>query len=266
MAKRRIFVSCGQETEKELQLGREIKAVIEEHDMEGFLAQAVHSPDELNTTVFTALRDCAGFCAIMHKRGEIKYLKYDPAQRSSVWIQQEIAVVMYRRFLQGRPIPIRVFSEKGILLEGVMKYSIANPIEFEEKEEVLKGISKWLGGPEFEGDPILDLRDSLFQKRIRDLLEEDWLLLKLIAVHTNTGVGADYEAVIVDFVAILKEAGKDGKELDQLKSGSLERLRRNFLIDQQIDQRSGKTRTIIFIQPKWWDLVLAEFRTTGRMV
>ena len=75
MATRRVFVSCGQETEEELKLGREIKELIEKHDMEGFLAQTVHSADELNTTIFQALHDCAAFCAIMHKRGEVKYQK-----------------------------------------------------------------------------------------------------------------------------------------------------------------------------------------------
>jgi len=159
MATRRIFISCGQETDEELQLGEDIKALVEKHGVEGFLAQTVHSADELNSAVFGAIQKCIGFCAVLHRRGEISYGDYAPTQRSSVWIQQEIALLMYRRFLEDRTIPIRVFSQKGILLEGVMKYSIANPIEFEKKEEVLEGVSEWLTGPEFDQDPVRRTRE-----------------------------------------------------------------------------------------------------------
>jgi len=263
MANRRIFVACGQETDEEKKLGTAILNVIAEHGMDGFFAETVHSADELNTAVFKAIDEAHGFCAVMHRRGEINYRHYPPTQRSSVWIQQEIAILMYRRFLTGRPLPIRVYCEKGILLEGIMKTSIINPIQFEEVDEVVKGVSEWLTGPAFEEHPVVGLRERLFQKRVEKLEQFDFLLLRLIAAHTTPGVGADQGAVIVDFVDILKEAGKDGREIQNIKSGSIDRLMGNFLIDQQSDRRSGGT--IISIQPKWWDLVLSELRTKGHM-
>jgi hypothetical protein len=67
---RRIFVSCGQETEEEITLGKEIIKVIDaNNDMTGFFAQNVHSIEDLNRAVFEALKTCDGFFAVLHKRG-----------------------------------------------------------------------------------------------------------------------------------------------------------------------------------------------------
>ena len=93
MANKRILVSCGQETDKEIRLGRDIINVIGNHKgMGGFFSQHVHSPADLNSGVFAALKTCDGFFAVMHKRGGITYRNYPVTHRSSVWIQQEIAI------------------------------------------------------------------------------------------------------------------------------------------------------------------------------
>ena len=66
---KQIFVSCGQESQDEIALGRKIIKVIDEHKrMRGFFAQDVHSPSDLNRAVFDQLKTCDGFFAVMHKR------------------------------------------------------------------------------------------------------------------------------------------------------------------------------------------------------
>lgn len=263
MAKRRIFVSCGQVTEEEKELGRNIVNLICDHDMEGFLAQTVHSADELNTAVFKAIHNCGGFCAVMHRRGKVHYPPKPTTYRSSVWIQQEIAILMYRRFLRGRLIPIRVFYEKGIRREGVIENSIINPIAFEGREEVLKGVSEWLKGPEFEDDIVLGRREVLFQKRIRGLSEDHWLILELIAAHSSSHEdNVTTNEVASDFMSILKEKGKEAHESKGLFNQLLKPLAAEGLINRlPPDPRTGIS--YINIPQKWWDFVHEELTSRG---
>jgi hypothetical protein len=102
---RRIFVSCGQQSTAEKNLGMRIKKIIDKQKgMRGFFAEDVHSPSDLNRAVFDELKTCDGFFAVMHKRGEISYVDFPKSQRSSVWIQQEIALLCYRMHLQGSKV------------------------------------------------------------------------------------------------------------------------------------------------------------------
>ena len=264
MASKFIFISCGQETAQELKLGKEIKSEVERHGMEGFLAQAVHSADELNKTVFSALQKCSGFCAVMHRRGEINYQEYSPIQRASVWIQQEIALLMYRRFSQGRPIPIRVFTQKGILLEGVMKYTIANPIEFEKDKEVLTGVTEWLRGPEFTEEPILAVREGLFQRRIQDLHPEDWYVLELIAAHSVAAGDYIRENLLeADYYQSPFAGGKDTLQARDSFQQAYRRLSKAWLITY--DYAAGGQIRGIGISKEWWSLLHEEFRNRVRV-
>ena len=100
MPRKLIFVSCGQRTEDEIALGREVAEIIAAHDMDSFFAQDVHSASDLNTQVFGAIQACDGFLGILQQRGEVRYPGFPAVQRSSVWIQQEIAMFCYRTFLE----------------------------------------------------------------------------------------------------------------------------------------------------------------------
>ena len=265
MANKRILVSCGQEPDKEIRLGRDIINVIGNHKgMGGFFSQHVHSPADLNSAVFGALKTCDGFFAVMHKRGGITYRNYPVTHRSSVWIQQEIAIIAYRSFLQGCHVPIRLYQEKGILLEGLMNTSIVNPILFERDEEVLEGVSKWLTGPDFEEHPVLARRESLFRRRTQDLTEHHWLILELIAAHTpEPGADADYHEVNKDFREIIREQGEGDQALDDRFHTARAALVEKGLIAQITDHAGEKTR--FRIPKQWWDLVLEDLRNQGRM-
>jgi hypothetical protein len=257
---RQIFVSCGQQSDREKTLGSEIKKVIDKHEgMRGFFAQEVHSPADLNRAVFDALKTCDGFFAVMHKRGEITYPPYPPSQRCSVWIQQEIAILCYRMHLQGSHVPIQVYEEKDILLEGVMKTTIVNPITFDKDEEVLSGLSQWLKGPEFDEHPVITRRKSLFQTRINGFGQNHWLLLELIAAH-SAGPGDNTPSAVIetDFYAIV---AKDRADRGSVFFQHVKALRRGGLIDTSTD-KSGER---LAIAKQWWDLVLGELKLNGRI-
>ncbi len=265
MANKRIFVSCGQEADGEISLGQEILKHIQQHGNKGFFAQEVHSVSDLNAEVFRAIQSCDGFFAVMHKRGEVKYREFPLTHRSSVWIQQEIAVLSFRNFLQQRHVPIRVYMEKEILLEGLMRTTIVNPYYFEKKEEVLEGLSRWLTGAEFEEHPRFARRESVFRRRIQGFQDDDWLILELISAHSVApGDMADYHEILSDFCAILREKGLNDQQTGHSYSEARRRLMDNGLVREIKDPRAGTTH--IGIAKQWWDLVLEELRTVGRMV
>jgi hypothetical protein len=139
MRKKRIFISCGQRLPEEKSFGREIQRLINEK-MDGFFAEEAHDAADLNTSLFRELQNCDGFVAVMHKRGEVSYSDSSPHYRVSVWIQQEIAILHYRSFLLGRPIPMRIYLESGIQPEGLTQYSMINPIKFEDTQSILEDL------------------------------------------------------------------------------------------------------------------------------
>lgn len=263
MPKKRIFVSCGQEIEQERRLGHEILGIIDKHGMQGFFAQEVHGADDLNAAVFRALRRCDGFFAVMHRRGEVKYLNHDVTHRASVWIQQEIAILCYRRFLQARPVPVRVYMENGIRLEGVMRTAIVNPILFERNQEVRDGLSEWLRGPEFEEHPIVARRETLFQGRIKNLSPNDWLLLDLIAAHSVApGELVDDSAVRNDFFAFHRAQGETDQQIDAWYQETRSKLAGSHLVTR-IDDHQAVGKIGLGIAKQWWDLILEELRVRG---
>ena len=178
MPERVVFISCGQLTEGEKGLGREVAAIIERHGMRPFFAQDVHSAGDLNSEVFRAIQSCDAFLGILQRRGTVTFGKYPPAERASVWIQQEIATFCYRMFLERRSFPIRVYSERGIRREGVMEIAVVNPIEFDRSEEIPTEVERWLRSREFDDHPVLATREELFRRRLAPLNEVEQLLLE----------------------------------------------------------------------------------------
>ena len=104
MAKKRIFVSCGQDTSAERTLGSDVVALLDRRGVSGFFADHVHSATDLNSEVFRARQRGDAFLAILHQRGEVRFRDYPVSLRASVWVQQEIAVFCYRMFRQQQVV------------------------------------------------------------------------------------------------------------------------------------------------------------------
>jgi hypothetical protein len=157
-------------------------------------------------------------------------------------------------------VPIRVYTEKEILLEGVMKYTIVNPMTFEKDEDVLSGLSQWLEGPEFDEHPVLTRRKNLFQSHIKAFQQNHWLLLELIAAH-SAGPGDSTPSVVIekDFLDFAKDIPVDGGERKNVFSEHVKALKRIGLID------SGTTGDRLAIGKQWWNLVLGQLKLNGRI-
>ena len=60
--------------------------------------------------------------------------------------------------------------QEGILLEGVMKTAIFNPLPFNGDAEVLRGLKEWREGPEFDaarrppGDGLMMVHTPMYSR------------------------------------------------------------------------------------------------------
>ena len=264
MAKKRIFISCGQRILAEKIIGQEIKEIIAKNDMEGFFAEEAHDASDLNLGLFRELQSCDGMVAVMHNRGEVKVPGVDLISRGSVWIQQEIAILFYRSFLIQQIIPMRIYIENGVSHEGLTLYSLINPISFKDKSALLENLSNWLSGPAFYEAPVLARRENLFKRRTEKYGDHHWLLLEVIAAH-STEQGDTPHAPIVknDFEAILVGEGMGIKDAQHNYQVASRQFHRDGLIHDWQDQVSRIQYTRI--QPQWWDLIIEELRNRARL-
>lgn len=135
-ANRRVFISCGQQSDDELNLGTTIAELAKSRTgIDGYFAEYQHSLDGVTKDIFNAIHSASGFIAVMHRRDQISE---EPAEyRASVWIEQEVAIASFLVQSLGLRLPARVYVQKGIRREGVRGFILVNPIEFETAEDVL---------------------------------------------------------------------------------------------------------------------------------
>ncbi|MFQ5757659.1 MAG: hypothetical protein ACE5H7_16395 [Acidiferrobacterales bacterium] len=155
MSDRLIFVSCGQLTEEEKSLGLAVKDAIDATPgFEAYFAESVHDLEALGRNIFDALRRCSGAVAFLHERGTVLDASGSKwGHRSSVWVNQEIAILAYRQFLESQQIPVLVFKDERVKLEGAMTALIVNPLSIVKPAEVVKIVKSWLDDQSFSTGP-----------------------------------------------------------------------------------------------------------------
>lgn len=204
MATRLIFVSCGQLHEEERSLGRRIKAEIDATDgYEGYFADAVQGLTGLANHILDALRRSSGAVVVLHPRGRVVSDQgHDIAVRSSVWINQELAILAYRQFFERTNIPILAFKHESISVEGAMTAFIINPKPLGSQREILSEVRRWLATHASEGRPS---EQAVFDEKWGRLEADDLRIL----------------------TALIEEGGKDVKEVTVRR-----RLIERFRIDR----------------------------------
>ncbi|GAH42485.1 unnamed protein product, partial [marine sediment metagenome] len=141
--KDKVFISCGQQNEHEIELGQEIvRAIKQETGLEGYFAENQQSLEGVTRNIFNAIYNSEAFIAVMHRRD---ILNNKPVEyRGSVWVEQEIAIAAFLVQVLGINIPNLVFIQSGIKREGVRGFVLLNAIEFKNNQEVLNKVRKWL--------------------------------------------------------------------------------------------------------------------------
>ena len=138
-----VFVSCGQCTDREINLGGDIcKLINGTPGLSAYFAQNVNSVESLSANIFQNLYRASAFVAVMHHRGEVAGWHGAPSHtRASVWVEQEIAIAAFINATDGRQLKIAAYAQKGIKREGVRENLILNPKEFEHEGEVLADLA-----------------------------------------------------------------------------------------------------------------------------
>ena len=179
-----IFVSCGQETPEEKGLAEAICKVIDTiPELRSFYAGQVQGFDALTTKIFEALLNCSGMVAVLQPRGVVRFPEDSFwGVRSSVWINQEIAILAFRQHTQRlQKIPLLTFMSKDIKLEGAMTGLITNPHLLGTQEEVIRKVTQWLSSTEFPATAHR-VSQKLFQEKW-DALTFDALLVLDVLVE-----------------------------------------------------------------------------------
>jgi hypothetical protein len=138
-----LFVSCGQSTEAERQLGKQICALIGElrPDVDTYFAENESTVEGLSNKILKALYKAAGFICVMHRRGAIEAPDKRTVIRGSVWVEQEIAVTAFMGHVLGRSIPTFFYKQAGIGVEGIRSVLVMNPrVEFTADSEVFEDL------------------------------------------------------------------------------------------------------------------------------
>lgn len=167
MTNKLIFVSCGQQTADEKKLGTSVKQLIDSKSgYKAYFAEYVQSLDGLSKNVFDGLRRCSGLISFLHERGSVKQGEEEWGFRSSAWVNQEIAILAYRKQFEGIEIPILIFKDETVRLEGAMTSLIVNPKPMKSESEILKEIDSWLNSTYFPLNPSVN-DDRFFSKWLK---------------------------------------------------------------------------------------------------
>jgi len=115
-----VFISCGQYSESERQLGQRLAALVTEHipGVRGYFAQNESSLQALSQNILSALDRCVGFVAVIHPRGSVSNGSITSV-RGSVWVEQEIAIASFLAQIYGKTFPIAVFIHSDVKVEGL---------------------------------------------------------------------------------------------------------------------------------------------------
>jgi len=239
-----VFISCGQQTEREKELGEQIQALVRElTPFEPYYAEYQSSLEGLTKNIFAALHSCVGFVAVMHGRGRV-----DPPGsliRASVWVEQEIAIAAFIRAILSKNIEVAAFAEQGIALEGVRKQLLLNPKEFTSNEDIIEHLRLILPTWKPTKDrSSLDLR-LIYEKKY---IAQDRHNYQLVVLLTNRGnQAADDWHIDVEFPTVLLEHPEQDRHFVGTGSDGTYTLFRVKQFDHGIQLLPGDTLRAITI-------------------
>ena len=181
-----VFISCGQLTDSERALGREVCKLVEKlTPYKAYFADAQSSLDALTENVLSRLNQCVGFIAILHARGEVTLPSGIKHTRGSVWVEQEIAIAAFIAQVLKTPIKVAAYISRSIKREGMREQLHLNPVLFGDDREVLDSLRSllptWRGTA--KGLSPVKLEITYNKKRITQERHDYELVVTLV----NTG-------------------------------------------------------------------------------
>jgi len=140
-----IFVSCGQSTPAERQLGQQIAKLVEqETGCSAYFAENQNTLEGVTENILKKLHEATGFIAIMHPRGNVSNPSSTTGHawvRGSVWVEQEIAIAAFISQALQQPMRVSAYVHESILREGLRDKLHLNPKLFRNDSEVLEDLA-----------------------------------------------------------------------------------------------------------------------------
>ncbi len=174
LAESLVFVSCGQSTPGERQLGQQIAKLVEqETGCIAYFAENQTTLEGVTENILKRLHDAVGFIAIMHPRGSVSNPS-NPTRaawmRGSVWVKQEIAIAAFISQALQRPMQVRAYVHESIRREGLRDKLHLNPVSFNEDSEILQDLSSllpsWRGLAKQQRKDPLSLKANIQHRRV----------------------------------------------------------------------------------------------------
>lgn len=140
-----IFISCGQVTPEEIELGQAVVSLVTElTPFKPYFAENQNSLEGVTENILKALGKSVGLIAVMHPRGEVRGLEDEKHDRASVWIEQEIAIAAFISQALNRNLYVAVYEHMQVKREGLRDKLHLNPVRFSSHDEVVNALRKIL--------------------------------------------------------------------------------------------------------------------------
>lgn len=141
-----VFISCGQSTDAERKLGKQIAKLVEETTgCCAYFAEKQRSLDGVTDHILKKLRSAVAFVAVMHPRGNVSNPHTgEKWVRGSVWVEQEIAIAAFMSQALEMPIEVIAYIHNDIPREGLRDKVLLNPRPFDNDSEVVTHLEEFL--------------------------------------------------------------------------------------------------------------------------
>jgi hypothetical protein len=140
-----IFISCGQVTQEEKQLGKDVcELVTKLTPHRPYFAENQSSVDGVTNSILRNLDDATALIAIMHHRDTVISRSQTQFIRASIWIEQEIAIAAFITQVLKRGLRVAAYIQEGIRREGLRDKIQLNPKSFKNNAEILTDLEALL--------------------------------------------------------------------------------------------------------------------------
>jgi hypothetical protein len=217
MHKPTIFVSCGQRTDEEKQLGSEICELVTATGVfTPFFADEQSDLNGLHENIMGALERAVGFISVMHPRGDV-VISGRNTSRASVWVEQEIAIAAFINRGRKQKIPTVVYRHASVGREGMRDLLHLNPVTFETSEEILAHLKIRL--PSWNVDESKDTQGEISLKST-PAYSASSRIVTLIPMFRNNGPRAnEYSCTMYVPTLLVRQLGPCFVEVQSNKPG-----------------------------------------------
>ena len=185
-----LFISCGQFSEKEKKLGKDIAALVRrlQPAVTPYFAESQSTVEGLSSNILKSLHRASGIICVMHRRGEVSPPNGAGIIRGSVWVEQEIAIAAFMQHVLQRPIPIFFYREACVCVEGIRSVLLLNPrVEFTDESQVLGDLTTALQSMRFVPFSPYDLEPVITYRKEQGMSDGSGRVYTLISDVKNFG-------------------------------------------------------------------------------